>query len=67
MVSGFKTSPKLRSKIESGDARPIVILEKVDLGRLSFLIAIYDFKFENENFCFFPLIQWVITGSDMHK
>ena len=37
MVSGFRISPKLLSKIESGDARPIVILVKFDFILISFL------------------------------
>jgi hypothetical protein len=40
MVSGFSTSPKERSRIESGEARLMVIFEKFDLGRFSFFIAI---------------------------
>ena len=45
MVSGFNTSPKDLSRIESGDAKLMVIFEKADLGRLSFLIAIEDICF----------------------
>jgi hypothetical protein len=36
----LSTSPKDLSRIESGEARLMVILEKLDLGRFSFLIAI---------------------------
>jgi hypothetical protein len=41
MVSGFNTSPKLFSRILSGEASPIVIFENVGLGRLSLFIAIF--------------------------
>jgi hypothetical protein len=41
MVSGFNTSPKLLSKMLSGDAKLMVIFEKLDFGLLnSLLIAI---------------------------
>jgi hypothetical protein len=50
MVSGFKTSPKDLSRMESGDARLMVIFENDDLGRLSFLIAIIDIYFFKEYF-----------------
>jgi hypothetical protein len=40
MVSGFNTSPNDLSRMESGEAKLMVIFEKVDFGRLSFLIAI---------------------------
>jgi hypothetical protein len=53
MVSGFNTSPKLFSKMESGDARPIVIFENVGRGRLSLLLkAIKLFTVYNLNFEF---------------
>ena len=42
MVSGLSTSPKLLSRILSGDAKLIVIWENVGLGLLSLLIAIFD-------------------------
>ena len=40
MVSGFNTSPLLRCRIVSGDAKLIVIFEKFDFTLLSFLKAI---------------------------
>src|ERR1700754_1879116 len=43
MVSGFRTSPYDLSRMESGEANPIVIFEKVALGRFSFLIAILQY------------------------
>jgi hypothetical protein len=43
MVSGFNTSPYDLSRMESGEANPIVIFEKVALGRFSFLIAILQY------------------------
>jgi hypothetical protein len=50
MVSGFNTSPKLFSKMESGEARPIVIFENVGRGRLSLLLkAINLFTVYNLN------------------
>ena len=39
MVSGFNTSPLLRCRIVSGDAKLIVIFEKFDFTLLSFLKA----------------------------
>jgi hypothetical protein len=47
MVSGFNTSPKDLSRIESGDAMLMVIFEKEDFGRLSLLIAIIRYLFYN--------------------
>src|SRR5688572_3134173 len=45
MVSGFSTSPKLFSRMLSGEASPMVIFEKTGLGRLSLLLmAIKRFK-----------------------
>jgi hypothetical protein len=41
MVSGFNTSPALRCKIVSGEAKLIVIFEKFDFTLLSFLKAIF--------------------------
>jgi hypothetical protein len=38
MVSGFSTSPKLFSRMLSGEASPMVILENTGLGRLSLLL-----------------------------
>jgi hypothetical protein len=44
MVSGLRISPKLLSRMLSGEAKPIVILENVGLGRLSLLLkAILDY------------------------
>jgi hypothetical protein len=40
MVSGFSTSPLERSRITSGEARLIVILEKLPFVVVSFLKAI---------------------------
>jgi hypothetical protein len=49
MVSGFNTSPKLFSRMESGEANPIVIFENVGLGRLSLLLKaiVANFLFED--------------------
>jgi hypothetical protein len=47
IVSGLRTSPKDLSRIESGEAILMVILENDDLGRLSFLIAIMRYLFYN--------------------
>ena len=65
MVSGLSTSPKLFSKMESGEASPIVILENVGLGRLSLLLKAMLYSLppspegefrntpiEDEGFCF---------------
>jgi hypothetical protein len=50
MVSGFRISPKLFSKMLSGEARPIVILENVGLGRLSLLLkAIFKYDLNISN------------------
>jgi hypothetical protein len=43
MVSGFKTSPLERSRMLSGEAKLIVILEKLLFTLLSFLKAIIGF------------------------
>ena len=51
MVSGFNTSPKLLSRILSGEAKLMVICEKDGLGLLSLLNAISLMKICKLSLC----------------